>query len=299
MHKGVVYAAGAYMLWGLLPLYWKALQHVPAIEILAHRMVWSLAVVFLLATARRQVRPIGLALRHGRIVRLFLITALLLSINWFLYIWAVNTGHIVETSLGYFINPLVNVLLGVVFLRERLRPWQGVAITLALTGVAYLTVNYGALPWIALTLAGTFGLYGLLRKTAPLESLPGLALETLLLFPPALAYLLYLEWIGRAAFGHAGATTTLLLIGAGVVTALPLLLFAAGARRITLISLGILQYIAPTTQFLIGVFVYGESLTLARLIGFSLIWLALGIYTVDAARRAGRAARLQAATGES
>ncbi len=299
MHKGVWYAAGAYMLWGLLPLYWKTLQHVPALEILAHRMAWSLAVVVLLSAARQQLQPIGDALRNRRVVRLFLITALLLSINWFLYIWAVNSGHIVETSLGYFINPLVNVLLGVVFLRERLRPWQGVAIAIALGGVTYLTANYGVLPWIALTLAGTFGLYGLLRKTAPLESLPGLTLETLLLFPSALAYLLYLEWIGRAAFGHAGATTTLLLIGAGGATALPLLLFAAGARRITLVSLGILQYIAPTTQFLIGVFVYDEPLTQARLIGFSLIWLALAIYTVDGALHASRTMRPRAVTGES
>lgn len=295
MKRGLWYAAGAYVLWGVLPLYWKMLPQVPALEILAHRMLWSLVFVLLLTALRHEWRALRAALRNRRTLLLSALSALLLSINWWLYIWAVNAGFVVETSLGYFINPLVNVVLGVVVLRERLRPWQTLALTLAVAGVAWLTFSYGALPWIALTLALSFGLYGLLRKTAPLESLQGLTLETLVLSPAALLYLVWLEGQGRGAFAHDGLGTTLLLIGAGVVTAVPLLLFAAGARRITMISLGILQYIAPTLQFLIGVLIYHEPLPRTRLLGFVLIWTALAIYTLDGALRAGRAARAQAA----
>jgi chloramphenicol-sensitive protein RarD len=281
MRKGGLYAASAYIIWGVLPLFWKALHGVPAIEILAHRMVWSLLVVLVLLAYQGHWGWLGGALRDRRVVLLFMTTAVVLSINWFVYILAVNSGHIVETSLGYFINPLVNVLLGVLFLRERLRPWQGIAILVALSGVLYLTFNYGAVPWIALTLAFSFGLYGLLRKTAPLNSLEGLTIETLLLFLPALAYLLWLGASGRGAFGTAGLTTTMLLAGAGIPTALPLLLFAAGARRITLTALGILQYIAPSIQFGLGVLIFHEPLTAARLVGFILIWLACAIYSVE------------------
>ncbi len=298
MNKGILYAAGAYVLWGLLPVYWKALHDVPALEILAHRMVWALVVVLLLVSTRvgwRWLRPV---VRNGRVLVAFTLSALLLSINWFVYIWGVNAGYIVETSLGYFINPLVNVLLGILFLKERLRLWQGVAITVALGGVLYLTFNYGQLPWIALTLAFSFGFYGLLRKTATLNSLEGLTLETMLLFPFALAYLIYLELIGSAAFPHAGIGTNLLLVGAGVATAAPLLLFAGGARRITLTSLGILQYIAPTLQFMIGVFVYDEPLTPTRLIGFCIIWLALFLYTTESVLHGSRTGRLRAAASK-
>jgi len=299
MHKGILYATGAYVVWGLLPLYWKALHDVPALEILAHRMVWCLGVVFLILAYQHHWSWLPGLLRSPRTVTTFVVSALLLTLNWFVYIWAVNQGRVVESSLGYFINPLVNVLLGVVFLRERLRMWQGVAIALALCGVLYLTVNYGSLPWIALTLAGSFGLYGLLRKTAPLNSLEGLTLETLLLFLPALAYLLFQETTGVSAFGHAGLLTTLLLAFSGAATALPLLLFAAGARSITMTTLGILQYIAPTLQFLLGVLVYHEPLTRARLAGYCLIWLALAVYTADGLLRAGKAAQLRAATGKA
>jgi chloramphenicol-sensitive protein RarD len=299
MNKGILYATGAYIVWGLLPLYWKALHDVPALEILAHRMVWCLGVVFLLLAYQRHWSWLPGLLRNPRTVAIFVLSALLLTLNWFVYIWAVNQGRVVESSLGYFINPLVNVLLGVLFLRERLRMWQGVAIALALCGVLYLTVNYGSLPWIALTLAGSFGLYGLLRKTAPLNSLEGLTLETLLLFLPALAYLLFQETNGVSAFGHAGLLTTLLLAFSGAATALPLLLFAAGARSITMTTLGILQYIAPTLQFLLGVLVYHEPLTLARLAGYCLIWLALAVYTADGLLRAGKAGQLRAATSKA
>ena len=298
MKRGVISAACAYILWGLLPLYWKALQGVPALQILAHRMTWSLGFVLLLLLARRQWRWLGPAVRNRRILLTYTCSALLLALNWYLYIWAVNSGHIVESSLGYFINPLVNVLLGVLFLKERLRIGQGLAIGLAASGVLYLTITLGALPWIALVLATTFGIYGLLRKTAALNSLEGLTLETLVFFPAALAYLVFLETQQRAAFAHASLTTTLLLAGAGAVTAIPLLLFAAGARRITMTTLGLLQYIAPTLQFLIGVFIYQEQVTPARLIGFGLIWLALGLYSAEGWIQSRRTAPLPISPGE-
>ena len=255
MNKGILYAAGGYVLWGLLPLYWKALHTVPALETLAHRMVWCLLVVLLLLGYQQHWQWLPRVLRDRRVLLTFTASALLLTLNWFVYIVAVNANHVVEASLGYFINPLVNVLLGVLFLKERLRISQGIAIAVAVSGVLVLTVSYGAVPWLALTLAGTFGLYGLLRKTATLNSLEGLTMETLILFVPALAFLLYQEFIGVGTFAHTGLTTMLLLAAAGAVTAMPLLLFAAGARRITMTSLGILQYIAPTLQLLLGILV--------------------------------------------
>jgi chloramphenicol-sensitive protein RarD len=295
-NKGLLYGAGAYILWGLLPLYWRALHSVPALEILAHRVVWALVVTLALVALRRGGWAwLREALRTPRTIALFALSALLLSVNWGIYIWAVNAGHVVETSLGYFINPLVNVLLGVLFLKERLRPGQALAVAVALGGVLYLTVQLGAPPWIALSVAVTFGLYGLLRKTAPLGSLEGLTFETLLMFLPALGFLLWQERLGVGVFPHSGITTTLLLIGAGAVTAVPLLLFAAGARRLTLTTLGILQYIAPTIQFTLGVTLFGEPLTTARLIGFAMVWAALAIYTLESTIWGGRAARAQAA----
>ena len=281
MNKGMLFAIVAYGLWGLFPLYWKALQHVPALEILSHRMTWSLLFVLALLLVRRRWAWLKTAVSQPKILLLFIASALLLSVNWFVYIWGVNAGFIIETSLGYFINPLVSVLMGVFFLGEQLRKGQWMAIALAAIGVIYLTLRYGALPWIALTLATSFALYGLIRKTAPLGSLEGLSLETVLMFIPALGYLLYLEATGTAAFGHVDGTTTLLLAFAGVATAVPLLFFAAGARRIKLATIGILQYIAPTLQFLIGVLIYHEPFTTDRLVGFSLIWLALFIYSAE------------------
>ena len=295
MQRGGLYAASAYVLWGVLPLFWKALHDVPAIEILAHRMVWSLLVVLLLLAYQGHWGWLRTALRDRRTLLAFTTTAVVLSLNWFVYIWAVNAGHVVEASLGYFINPLVNVLLGRLFLRERLRLWQGIAIVIALGGVLYLTVSYGVVPWIALTLALSFGLYGLLRKTATLNSLEGLTMETLLLFFPALAYLLWLRMNGTGAFGTSGLATTALLAGTGIPTALPLLLFAAGARRITLTALGILQYIAPTIQFALGVLLYHEPLSQARLVGFGLIWVACALYTVESISRGRSATRRRVA----
>jgi chloramphenicol-sensitive protein RarD len=280
-NKGFQYAAAAYILWGFLPVFWKSLQTVPALEILAHRMVWSLAFVALALAYKRRWDWLRPALHNKRTLLTFLVTGAVLSLNWFTYIWAVNAGFIVETSLGYFINPLVNVLLGVIFLGERMRGWQWTAVALAAFGVLYLTIRYGSLPWIALTLAFSFGFYGLLRKTAALEALEGLGLETAVLFFPALSYLVYLEIAGKGAFGHAAGATSLLLVLAGVITAVPLWLFALGARRVTLVTLGLLQYIAPTIQFLIGVFIYGESFSGGQMIGFGLIWLALLLYSVE------------------
>lgn len=281
MRKGVLAAVVAYTLWGILPIYWKAIQTVPALEILCHRVVWSLPFVVLLLAARRQWAWLRQVWRAPRMLITCLASAGLLGVNWFVYIWAVNSGHIVDSSLGYFINPLVSVLLGVLFLRERLRPWQAVAIGLAATGVALLTLGLGAFPWIAFTLAGTFGFYGLLRKTAALGSLEGLSLEMAILFLPTLAYLVYQEAAGTASFGHAGTATSLLLAFTGVITAFPLLMFASAARRVTLATVGIMQYIAPTMQFLLGVLVYREPFSQARLVGFAVIWLALLIYSTE------------------
>ena len=282
MKKGVLAGVAAYTLWGLLPVYWKALQTVPALEILVHRTVWSLVFVLLLQAILRRWDWLRLVRQQPRMLRIFLGSTVLLSLNWLTYIWAVNAGHVVDASLGYFINPLVSVLLGMIFLGERLRPWQGVAVGLAAVSVLYLTLGLGSLPWIALVLAGTFGFYGLLRKTAPLGSMEGLSVETALLSLPALAYLLALEATGQGSFGHAGATTSLLLAFTGVVTAVPLLLFAWAARNTTLATVGILQYIAPTFQFLLGLLVYHEPFSPARLLGFGGVWLALVIYTGEA-----------------
>ncbi len=281
MNKGVAYAAGAYILWGLFPIYWKNLSGVPALEILSHRIVWSLIFVIVLLAVQKKTGWIKPTLRNKRTLFIFFITASVLSINWLTYIWGVNAGYIIETSLGYFINPLVSVLLGVIFLRERLRVGQWIAIGIAAIGVLYLTINYGALPWIALTLAFSFAIYGLLRKTAPLGSQEGLALETAWMFVPALIYLLFIEGQGTAAFGHIDFKTTILLAFAGIATAVPLILFASGARLIPLSIIGLLQYTAPTIQFLIGVFVYHEEFSQTSFIGFSIIWMALIIFTVE------------------
>lgn len=281
MNKGILAAIGAYTLWGLLPVYWKFIDMVPAIETLGHRMVWSLVVVLGLLAVRRRWDWIREVIREPRSFLIFLVSAGILALNWFTYIYAMNTGNIVEASLGYFINPLFSVVLGVLFLRERLRPWQIVAVMIAAVGVVYLTVQYGDFPWIALTLAITFGFYGLIRKTAALGSLTGLTLEMSLLFIPAMIFLLWLEGTGRGTFGHSSLQTTILLACTGLATTLPLLLFAYGAQRIKLATIGILQYIAPTLQFLLGVFVYREPFTQTRLIGFVFIWIALGVYTVE------------------
>lgn len=281
MKKGMLASIGAYLLWGILPVFWKALQAVPPGEILLHRMVWSLVFLLLLLSLRKQWSWLREVRRSRKILVSFIGSALLLSINWYTYIFAVNSGHIVEASLGYFINPLLNVLLGVFLLREHLRGRQWIAIAVAGAGVIYLTFEYGHLPWIALTLAFSFALYGLLRKTAALGSLTGLSLEMMILFIPAVSILLYLETTGAAHFGSDGLAVNSLLVLTGLATTLPLLLFAYGAQRVMLSTIGILQYIAPTLQFLLGIYLYHESFTTTRLIGFICVWTALIIYTLD------------------
>jgi chloramphenicol-sensitive protein RarD len=276
--KGILYGACAYLMWGVFPIYFKLLHEVPALQILGHRIVWSLLFLLILVSAVREGAALRCSIANRRTRLIYLLAALLLSANWLTYIWAVNAGFVVEASLGYFINPLVNVVLGVIILRERLRLGQWVPVGLAAAGVIYLTILYGSLPWIALTLAFTFGSYGLVKKMASLGSLHSLTLETGLLFVPALGYLVWMSMAGEGAFIRQGVGVTILLSLAGVITAVPLLLFGAAARRVPLSTLGILQFIAPTCQFLLGVLVYGESFTLARLAGFACIWLALLIY---------------------
>ncbi len=298
MNRGILYGLCAYGLWGLLPIYWKALGAVPAQEILAHRVVWALLVLTGLLTVTRRWQWIRTLRTDPATFFTFVAIAFLLGTNWFTYIWAVNAGFVVETSLGYFITPLINVLMGVLLLRERVRPLQWVAVGLAGLGVLYLTVSYGSLPWIALVLAFTFSLYGLVKKQARLSALEGLSLEMAVLFLPALGYLLWLGEQGQAAFGSS-LPTTLLLAGTGIMTAVPLLCFAGAARRIPLSTLGFLQYLAPTLQFLLGVLLYKEPFTQVRMIGFGIIWIALALYSAEgylAHRRRARQIRYPALT---
>jgi len=281
MNSGILYAGLAYILWGLLPIYWKAIQQVPASEILLYRMSWSFLFMILVCFLTKHWKKIITALRHRRSFLTFVTTALILSLNWFTYIWAVNSGYLVDASLGYFINPLLSVLLGVIFLHEKLRTWQWAAIGIAALGVLYLTMSYGEFPWIAIILAFTFGTYGLLRKTGPLGSIDGLTLEMAILFLPALSGILLLEFSGKGSLASLPLGKLFLLAMTGMVTAIPLLLFTAAAKRITLTNLGLLQYFAPTFQFLLGVIVYQENFSQTRLIGFCVIWLALIIYTFE------------------
>lgn len=281
MNRGVLYALAAYGIWGFFPLYWKQLSFVPSEQQLGHRIVWSFALLLLVMPLRKQGREVFKALRTPRLCGIYLGSALLLGINWGVYLWAVKNDFIVEASLGYFINPLLNVMLGVVFLHERLRRWQWVAVGLAGVGVLYLTFVYGSLPWIGLILAAAFGLYGLVRKTGPLGSINGLTLEMGVLFAPTLAFMLLTEAQGQGAFLHNGLRADLFMMGAGIVTSVPLLLFTAAARRIPLSLMGIIQYITPTGQFLFGVLVYNEPFTRERAIGFTFVWIALAIFAVE------------------
>ncbi len=280
MNKGILYTAAAYLLWGIFPLYFKAIDNVPAIQIVSHRIVWSLLFLVLVILALKQFGKFRAQL-SPRIVGVYLIAGVLLSINWLTYVWSVNAGFVVEASLGYFINPLVSVLLGVIFLKEKMRPWQWVPFGIAAAGVIYLTLSRSSSLWVPLTLAFSFGLYGLMKKLTPLGSLYGLTVETAMVSLPALGFLVFMQVQGSGAFWHAGVKTTLLLAFTGVVTAVPLLLFSAGTRSIPLTMVGLLQYITPTMQFLLGVFVYGEPFTFERLIGFCIIWIALMIFTLE------------------
>ena len=280
MNKGVIYAASAYALWGLLPLYLHQLNNTPSIQITAHRVVWCFLFILLVLIFRSEFPALRASINR-RAVLIFLGAAILLAVNWLVYVYGVISGFVVEASLGYFINPLVNVVLGMVFLRERLRPAQWVPVGMAAAGVVYLTVSHGSLPWLALVLAVTFGFYGLIKKVAPLGSLYGLSLETALLLVPATLYLLFAEANGTGTFGHINLQTSLLLAGLGIVTAIPLLLFTSGARSVPLTTMALLQYISPTLQFLTGVLIFGEAFTTERIIGFSIIWAALAVFSIE------------------
>ena len=278
---GVVYSAAAFSIWGFSPIYFRALKEVPSFEILMHRMVWSfvflLPIVFILGR-RNEMASV---LKTPRSLLILVVTTLLVGSNWFVFIWAINNDQILQTSLGYYINPLMIVLMGMVFLKERLRRPQVLAVLLAATGVIYFTIELGTLPWIALYLAISFGSYGLIRKVAPINPLVGLTIETMLLFLPALAYLLHLHAQGSGAFIRINYKTDFLLMCAALVTAVPLLLFTSGAKRIHYSTVGILQYIAPSGTFIVAVFIYDEPFRTTQLWTFILIWTALVIYSVD------------------
>ncbi|WP_438444949.1 EamA family transporter RarD [Gorillibacterium sp. sgz5001074] len=288
MNKGLPYALLAYLAWGFLPLYWKALDEVPAWEILGHRVVWSTVFLMGMLAVTRQFGAWRTAIRDGKTFRLVLVSSLMISVNWLVFIWAVNNGHMVETSLGYYMNPLLNVLLGVVLLKERLHAGQWAAIALALGGVAVVTVEYGRLPWISLVLAGTFALYGFFKKKTRMDSTTGLAWETVLVTPIAAGYLLYVQAGGHAGTGELGLLGWVLLLLAGVATVLPLYWFAQAARHLPLSTIGFIQYIGPTITLGIGVWVYHESFDTARWISFGLIWAALVVYTIASVRHSAR-----------
>ncbi|HEU4852337.1 MAG TPA: EamA family transporter RarD [Telluria sp.] len=282
MNSGVLFAALAFLSWGLFPLYFHAISEVPPAQILLHRILWSLVFLVLVLAVRRQWKWVPPLLRQPKVIASFALSSVLLAGNWLLYIWAVNNGHVIESSLGYFINPLVNVMLGYLVLKERLRPGQWAAIAIAAAGVTWLAWDAGRMPWIALVLAASFGLYGLMRKTAALGPLEGLSVETMLLFPFALGYMAWLTVQGENSFiNTASDSTRWLLAAAGPITAIPLLLFAAGARKIPLSVLGLLQYIGPTIQFALGIFLFQEAFSSGKLVGFLMIWGALALYAAE------------------
>ena len=291
MSPGLLYAALAYLSWGLFPLYFHQVASVPALEVVLHRTLWSLVFVLGVLVLRRQWAWVREVLRQPRVLGAFALSALLLAANWVTYVWAVHHGHVVDSSLGYFILPLVNVGLGFVFLHERPRPGQWAAVAVAACGVLWLTVQAGRVPWIALILAVTFGFYGLLRKVAVLGALEGLALETMVLAPVTVVVLGWWALQGQGALTQGDASTLGWLMLAGPVTAIPLLWFAAGARRIPLATMGILQYISPSMQLLLGVWWFGEPFEQGRMLGFGLIWTALLLYSLEGWGHLRRAAR--------
>lgn len=281
---GVLYASSAFLIWGLSPFYWKALGAVPALEIILHRIVWSFVFLVPLVILQRRWQEFIDVVTNLRMLFILSSTGIFVACNWLLYIWAVNNGYLLQASLGYYINPLVNVVLGVIFLRERLRPPQILAVLLATAGVLYLTLHHGVFPWIAITLALTFGFYGLIRKVVSVSSIIGLTVETMLLSLPALVYLVYLDIKGMGAIFRVSRGMDLLLMAASLVTAVPLLFFTLGARRILLSTVGLLQYIAPSGMFLLAIFAFNEPFSTAQVWTFILIWIALVIYTIDSIR---------------
>ena len=278
---GLAFTTAAFLFWGLYPPYWKLLSAVPEFQVFAHRVVWSCLFTAGLVTVQRRWAEVKVALGSLRTALTLLASGLCVATNWSIYIVGVLNGKLLSVSMGYFINPLVSVLLGVLVLRERLRFWQILAVLCAFGGVLYMSLGSSGVPWISLALAFSFGLYGLLRKTVDVQSIPGTFVESLLVSPIVIGYLIFEGIHGNSAFGRADVPTHMLLIGAGVVTAVPIIWFANGARRIPLSQVGFLQYLAPTCQLLLGVFLYGESFTLTHLISFGLIWLGIIIFTVS------------------
>ncbi|GAA3764305.1 chloramphenicol-sensitive protein RarD [Spinactinospora alkalitolerans] len=296
LNRGTVYGAGAYLLWGLLPLYWPLVAPPSgSMEILAHRMMWSLLAVLLILLARRHWRWMAGVLRSPRQLLLLAGAAMVISVNWGVFIFTVNAGHTLQAALGYFINPLVSVALGVIVFSERLRRVQWAAVALGALAVVVLAFDYGAPPWMALAMAFSFAAYGLLKKFVKLDGLESLTIETMVMFLPALGFVVALEVMGTGTFGHVSVPHALLLVGSGLVTAVPLLLFGAAAFRIPLSMIGLLQFIAPVLQFLVAWLVFGEEMPVGRWIGFAVVWAALALFAFDMVRNARRGARLRAA----
>ncbi|HEY0642811.1 MAG TPA: EamA family transporter RarD [Nocardioides sp.] len=292
--RGLIFGASAYVLWGTFPLYWTLLEPAGAIEILAHRILWSLVTMTLILVLTRRVPHFTALLRDRRKLLLITGAAIVISVNWGGYIWGVNNGRVVETSLGYFINPLVTVLMGVLVLGERLRRLQWVAMGIAFVAVVVLTLDYGRPPWVALLLAFSFGTYGLAKKQAAVGAVESITLETIVLTPFAAAYVLWLTVQGTSSFGSHGVGHALLLTTTGIITAVPLMLFGAAAIRVSMVSLGLLQYLAPTIQFALGLAVFHEAMPASRWIGFALVWLALVLFTLEAINHRRRQLRLVA-----
>ena len=295
MRRGTIYGASAYLLWGLFPLYWPLLTPATALEILAHRVLWSLLVVVVLLVVTKRSAQVVAALRDRRRAAQLALAAVVIAVNWGTYIYGVSSDRVVETSLGYFVNPIVTVLLGVLVLGERLRPVQWTAMGAAFVAVVVLTVENGSPPWIALILAFSFGTYGLLKKTAGVGAVEALAIETGVLLPVAAAYVVVLGVTGASTFGSQGPGHAVLLAAAGIVTAVPLLLFGASVSRVPLSTLGVLQYLAPTMQFLLGVTLFDEPLPLGKLVGFVLVWIGVALFTTDLIRHHRRQLRLAVA----
>nr|MCW2728927.1 rarD [Aeromicrobium sp.] len=279
---GVSFGVASYVCWGFFPLYWPLLEPAGSLEILAHRFVWSMVFVLVAITAMGKWSTFAAIARDRRLMLILAVASVTIALNWGGFIYGVTNGHVIETSLGYFINPLVTVLLGVFVLKETLRPVQWVAIAIGASAVVVLTVDYGRLPWVALLVAFSFALYGFMKKKADLGAFEGLGMETAILFPVALSFLVVLQLRGELAFGHEGPANLTLLIGTGVVTAIPLLLFGAAATRLSLTTIGLLQYLGPIIQFIVGLTIFDEDMTSARWAGFVLVWVALVIFTLDA-----------------
>jgi len=298
-YVGSLTAILAFSLWGIFPVYFKLMSDVPPLEVLAHRVLWSVVLVGILLAITGRLKDVAVVFARRKLLGLLVLSSLTITVNWLIFIWAVTNDMLLETSLGYFINPLVSIGLGYIFLKERLRVWQWVAVSIALIGVGNLVYQHGSPPWIALGVAFSFGFYGLLRKIAVVQAFTGLFVETLIVLPPVLAYLIYVGYQGTGTFMRVSLQMDGMLVLAGVLTATPLVLFAVATKRLRLASIGFFQYIAPTGHFLLAVLVYGESFTTAHAITFGMIWLALAIYTVDSIAIIGKFRRTAYSTQES